>query len=152
MVGETGAAAGGLRVGWVEYAHLATTAGGGYVNFPGGTPREVRARYLLYDPLAAVLTAAARRPQMVLDVLAPPVSGPDTRTLGPSRRDTVRRVLATRVDGSLWAWVAARAQEAGPACLEALAPDVATAPTPPPPPPFPPQPPPPSPPPKQNPL
>ena len=127
MAGETGAAAGGLRVGWVEYAHLATTAGGGYVNFPGGTPREVRARYLLYDPLAAVLTAAARRPQMVLDVLAPPVSGADPSTLGPSRRDTVRRVLATRVDGSLWAWVAARAQEAGPACLEALAAAVAAA-------------------------
>ena len=127
MAGETGAAAGGLRVGWVEYAHLATTAGGGYVNFPEGTPREVRARYLLYDPLAAVLTAAARRPQMVLDVLAPPVSGPDTRTLGPSRRDTVRRVLATRVDGSLWAWGAARAQRSGTACLEALTAAVASA-------------------------
>jgi len=127
MAGETGATTGGLRVGWVEYARLTTTAGGGYSNFPEGTPREVRARYLLYDPLAAVLTAAARTPATVLDVLAPPVSGPDPRTLGPSRRDTVRRVLATRVDGSLWAWVAARAQKAGPACLEALAAAVASA-------------------------
>ncbi len=127
MVGETGAAAGGSRIGWVEYARLTTTAGGGYSNFPEDAPREVRARYLLYDPLAAVLTAAARTPATVLDVLAPPVSGPDPRTLGPSRRDTVRRVLATRVDGSLWAWVAARAQKAGPACLEALAAAVASA-------------------------
>ena len=127
MAGETGATTGGLRIGWVEYARLTTTAGGGYSNFPEGTPREVRARYLLYDPLAAVLTAAARTPATVLDVLAPPVSGPDPRTLGPSRRDTVRRVLATRVDGSLWAWVAARAQKAGPACLEALTAAVASA-------------------------
>ena len=127
MAGETGAAAGGLRVGWVEYAHLATTAGGGYVNFPGGTPREVRARYSSYDPLAAVLTATARRPQMVLDVLAPPVSGADPSTLGPSRRDTVRRVLATRVDVTTWEWVAARTQGSGPACLEALAAAVASA-------------------------
>ncbi|QQO76923.1 DUF6571 family protein [Actinomyces sp. HMT897] len=127
MAGETGATTGGLRVGWVEYARLTTTAGGGYSNFPEDAPREVRARYLLYDPLAAVLTAAARTPATVLDVLAPPVSGPDPRTLGPSRRDTVRRVLATRVDGSLWAWVAARAQKAGPACLEALAAAVASA-------------------------
>ena len=124
MAGET---AGGSRIGWVEYARLTTTAGGGYSNFPEDAPREVRARYLLYDPLAAVLTAAARRPQMVLDVLAPPVSGPDTRTLGPSRRDTVRRVLATRVDGSLWAWGAARAQRSGTACLEALTAAVASA-------------------------
>ena len=127
MAGETGATTGGLRIGWVEYARLTTTAGGGYSNFPEGTPREVRARYLLYDPLAAVLAAAARTPATVLDVLAPPVSGPDPRTLGPSRRDTVRRVLATRVDGSLWAWVAARAQKAGPACLEALTAAVASA-------------------------
>ena len=127
MAGETGATTGGLRVGWVEYARLTTTAGGGYVNFPEGTPQDVTTHRTSYDPLPAVLTAAARRPQMVLDVLAPPVSGPDTRTLGPSRRDTVRRVLATRVDGSLWAWVAARAQEAGPACLEALAVAVAAA-------------------------
>ena len=127
MAGETGAAAGGSRVGWVEYARLTTTAGGGYSNFPEDAPREVRARYSFYDPLAAVLTATARAPATVLDVLAPPVSGPDPRTLGPSRRDTVRRVLATRVDGSLWAWVAARAQKAGPACLEALAAAVASA-------------------------
>ena len=127
MAGETGAAAGGLRVGWVEYAHLATTAGGGYVNFPGGTPREVRARYSSYDPLAAVLTATARRPQMVLDVLAPLLPGADPSTLGPSRRDTVRRVLATRVDVTTWEWVAARTQRSGTACLEALAAAVAAA-------------------------
>ena len=127
MAGETGATTGGLRVGWVEYARLTTTAGGGYSNFPEDAPREVRARYLLYDPLAAVLTATARTPATVLDVLAPPVSGPDPRTLGPSRRDTVRRVLATRVDGSLWEWVSAHAQKAGPACLEALAAAVASA-------------------------
>ena len=127
MAGETGAAAGGLRVGWVEYAHLATTAGGGYVNFPGGTPREVRARYSSYDPLAAVLTATARRPQMVLDVLAPLLPGADPSTLGPSRRDTVRRVLATRVDVTTWEWVAARTQRSGTACLEALAAAVASA-------------------------
>ena len=71
MAGETGEAAGGSRIGWVEYARLTTTAGGGYVNFPEDAPREVRARYFLYDPLAAVLTAAARRPQTVLDVLEP---------------------------------------------------------------------------------
>ena len=59
MAGET---AGGSRVGWVEYARLTTTAGGGYSNFPEGTPREVRARYSSYDPLAAVLTATARAP------------------------------------------------------------------------------------------
>ena len=127
MAGETGAAAGGSRIGWVEYARLTTTAGGGYVNFPEGTPREVRARYSSYDPLAAVLTATARAPATVLDVLAPPVSGPDPRTLGPSRRDTVRRVLATRVDGSLWEWVSAHAQGSGPACLEALTAAVASA-------------------------
>ena len=127
MAGETGATTGGSRIGWVEYARLTTTAGGGYSNFPEDAPREVRARYSFYDPLAAVLTATARAPATVLDVLAPPVSGPDPRTLGPSRRDTVRRVLATRVDGSLWAWVAARAQKAGPACLEALAAAVASA-------------------------
>ncbi len=127
MAGETGATTGGSRVGWVEYARLTTTAGGGYSNFPGGTPREVRARYSFYDPLAAVLTAAARAPATVLDVLAPPVSGPDPRTLGPSRRDTVRRVLATRVEATTWEWVAARAQGSGPACLEALTAAVASA-------------------------
>ena len=127
MAGETGATTGGLRVGWVEYARLTTTAGGGYSNFPEGTPREVRARYLLYDPLAAVLTATARAPATVLDVLAPLLPGADPSTLGPSRRDTVRRVLATRVDGSLWEWVSARAQGSGPACLEALTAAVASA-------------------------
>ena len=127
MAGETGAAAGGSRIGWVEYARLTTTAGGGYSNFPEDAPREVRARYSSYDPLAAVLTATARTPATVLDVLAPPVSGPDPRTLGPSRRDTVRRVLATRVDGSLWEWVSAHAQGSGPACLEALTAAVASA-------------------------
>ena len=75
MAGETSATTGGLRMGWVEYARLTTTAGGGYVNFPEDAPREVRARYFLYDPLAAILTAAARRPQTVLDVLAPPLPG-----------------------------------------------------------------------------
>ena len=124
MAGET---AGGSRIGWVEYARLTTTAGGGYSNFPEGTPREVRARYLLYDPLAAVLTATARAPATVLDVLAPLLPGADPSTLGPSRRDTVRRVLATRVDGSLWEWVSARAQGSGPACLEALTAAVASA-------------------------
>ena len=127
MAGETGAAAGGLRVGWVEYARLTTTAGGGYSNFPEDAPREVRARYSSYDPLAAVLTATARAPATVLDVLAPLLPGADPSTLGPSRRDTVRRVLATRVDGSLWEWVSARAQGSGPACLEALTAAVASA-------------------------
>jgi hypothetical protein len=127
MAGETGAAAGGLRVGWVEYARLTTTAGGGYSNFPEDAPREVRARYSSYDPLAAVLTATARAPATVLDVLAPLLPGADPSTLGPSRRDTVRRVLATRVDATTWAWVSARAQGSGPACLEALTAAVASA-------------------------
>ena len=127
MAGETGATTGGSRVGWVEYARLTTTAGGGYSNFPEDTPREVRASYSFYDPLAAVLTAAVRAPATVLDVLAPSVSGPDPRTLGPSRRDTVRRVLATRVDATTWEWVSARTQGSGTACLEALAAAVASA-------------------------
>ena len=84
MAGETGATTGGSRVGWVEYARLATTAGGGYSNFPGGAPQEVRARYSSYDPLAAVLTATARTPTTVLDVLAPLLPGADPSTLGPS--------------------------------------------------------------------
>ena len=144
MAGET---AGGSRIGWVEYARLATTAGGGYPNFPGGTPREVRARYSSYDPLAAVLTAAARRPQTVLDVLAPLLPGADPSTLGPSGKgrrpngvDVYGGTAAPGpsgrnygnqpslwVDGSLWEWVAARAQGSGPACLEALTAAVASA-------------------------
>ena len=147
MAGETGATTGGLRVGWVEYARLTTTAGGGYANFPEGTPREVRARYLLYDPLAAVLTAAARRPQTVLDVLAPLLPGADPSTLGPSGKgrrpngvDVYGGTAAPGpsgrnygnqpslwVDGSLWEWVSARAQGSGPACLEALTAAVASA-------------------------
>ena len=144
MAGE---AAGGSRIGWVEYARLATTAGGGYSNFPGGTPREVRARYSSYDPLAAVLTAAARRPQTVLDVLAPLLPGADPSTLGPSGKgrrpngvDVYGGTAAPGpsgrnygnqpslwVDGSLWEWVSARAQGSGPACLEALTAAVASA-------------------------
>ena len=127
MAGETGATTGGSRIGWVEYARLTTTAGGGYSNFPEGAPQEVRARYSSYDPLAAVLTATARAPATVLDVLAPSLPGADPRTLGPSRRDTVRRVLATRVDATTWEWVSARAQGSGPACLEALTAAVASA-------------------------
>gem|GEM_PF-1069518 len=147
MAGETGAAAGGLRVGWVEYARLTTTAGGGYVNFPEGTPQDMTAHRASYDPLPAVLTATARRPQTVLDVLAPSLPGADPSTLGPSGRgrgphgvDAYRgaalgpsgRSYGDReqfpwVDGSLWEWVAARAQEAGPACLEALTATVASA-------------------------
>ncbi len=147
MVGETGAAAGGLRVGWVEYARLTTTAGGGYVNFPEGTPQDVTAHRASYDPLPAVLTAATRTPATVLDVLAPSLPGADPSTLGPSGRgrgphgvDAYRgaalgpsgRSYGDReqfpwVDGSLWAWVAARAQKAGPACLETLTAAVASA-------------------------
>ena len=147
MAGETGATTGGLRVGWVEYARLTTTAGGGYVNFLEGTPREVRARYLLYDPLAAVLTATARAPATVLDVLAPLLPGADPSTLGPSGKgrrpngvDVYGGTAAPGpsgrnygnqpflwVDGSLWEWVSARAQKAGPACLEALTAAVASA-------------------------
>ena len=124
MAGE---AAGGSRVGWVEYARLTTTAGGGYVNFPEGTPREVRARYLLYDPLAAVLTATARRPQTVLDVLAPPLPGPYLNTLGPSGKNYRDQEQFFQVDGSLWEWVSARTQRSGTACLEALTAAVASA-------------------------
>ena len=127
MAGETGATAGGSRIGWVEYARLTTTAGGGYSNFPGGAPREVRARYSSYDPLAAVLTAIARRPQTVLDVLAPPLPGADPSTLGPSGKNYKDRERFPWVDGSLWAWVAARTQRSGTACLEALTSAVASA-------------------------
>ncbi len=147
MAGETGAAAGGLRVGWVEYARLTTTAGGGYVNFPEGTPQDVTAHRASYDPLPAVLTAATRTPATVLDVLAPSLPGADPSTLGPSGRgrgphgvDAYRgavpgpsgRSYGDReqfpwVDGSLWGWVAARAQGSGPACLEALTAAVASA-------------------------
>ena len=127
MVGETGAAAGGLRVGWVEYARLTTTAGGGYVNFPEGTPQDVTAHRASYDPLAAVLTATARRPQTVLDVLAPSLPGADPSTLGPSGKNYKDRERFPWVDGSLWAWVAARAQRSGTACLEALTAAVASA-------------------------
>ena len=123
MAGE---AAGGSRVGWVEYARLTTTAGGGYVNFPEDAPREVRARYSSYGPLPAVLTAAARRPQTVLDVLAPPLPG---AALGPSPGEEYefRRGRATKVDATTWEWVSARTQESGTACLEALASAVASA-------------------------
>ena len=116
MAGE---AAGGSRIGWVEYARLTTTAGGGYVNFPEDAPREVRARYSSYDPLPAVLTATARRPQTVLDVLAPPLPG---AALGPSPGEEYefRQGRATKVDATTWEWVAARTQESGTACLEAL--------------------------------
>ena len=126
MAGETGATTGGLRVGWVEYARLTTTAGGGYSNFPGGAPREVRARYFLYDPLAAVLTAAARRPQTVLDVLAPPLPG---AAPGPSPGEEYefRRGRATKVDATTWEWASARTQRSGTACLEALTAAVASA-------------------------
>ncbi len=127
MAGETGAAAGGSRIGWVEYARLTTTAGGGYSNFPEDAPREVRARYSSYDPLAAVLTAIARRPQTVLDVLAPPLPGADPSTLGPSGKNYKDRERFPWVDGSLWAWVAARTQRSGTACLEALTSAVASA-------------------------
>ena len=126
MAGETGATTGGLRVGWVEYARLTTTAGGGYANFPEGTPREVRARYLLYDPLAAVLTAAARRPQTVLDILAPPLPG---AAPGPSPGEEYefRRGRATKVDATTWEWASARTQRSGTACLEALTAALASA-------------------------
>ena len=126
MTGETGAAAGGLRVGWVEYARLTTTAGGGYSNFPQGTPQDVTAHRASYDPLPAVLTATVRTPTTVLDILAPPLPGADPST-PPSEEDEFRRILATQVDGSLWEWVSARAQKAGPACLEALTAAVASA-------------------------
>ena len=123
MAGE---AAGGSRIGWVEYAHLTTTAGGGYSNFPEDAPREVRARYSSYDPLAAVLTATARRPQTVLDLLAPPLPG---AAPGPSPGEEYefRRGRATKVDATTWEWVSARTQESGTACLEALASAVASA-------------------------
>ena len=123
MAGE---AAGGSRVGWVEYARLTTTAGGGYVNFPEDAPREVRARYSSYGPLPAVLTAAARRPQTVLDVLAPPLPG---AALGPSPGEEYefRQGRATKVDATTWEWVSARTQESGTACLEALASAAASA-------------------------
>ena len=127
MAGETGAVAGGSRIGWVEYARLTTTAGDGYANFPEGTPQEVRARYSSYDPLAAVLTATARRPQTVLDVLAPPLPGADPSTLGPSGKNYKDRERFPWVDGSLWIWVAARTQRSGTACLEALTAAVASA-------------------------
>ena len=126
MTGETGAAAGGLRVGWVEYARLTTTAGGGYANFPEGKPQDVTAHRASYDPLPAVLTATVRTPTTVLDILAPPLPGADPST-PPSEEDEFRRILATQVDGSLWEWVSARAQKAGPACLEALTAAVASA-------------------------
>ena len=123
MAGE---AAGGSRVGWVEYARLTTTAGGGYVNFPEDAPREVRARYSSYGPLPAVLTAAARRPQTVLDVLAPPLPG---AALGPSPGEEYefRRGRATKVDATTWEWASARTQRSGTACLEALTAAVASA-------------------------
>ena len=126
MAGETSATTGGLRMGWVEYARLTTTAGGGYVNFPEDAPREVRARYFLYDPLAAILTAAARRPQTVLDVLAPPLPG---AAPGPSPGEEYefRRGRATKVDATTWKWMSARTQKAGPAYLEALTAAVASA-------------------------
>ena len=126
MTGETGAAAGDSQVGWVEYARLTTTAGGGYSNFPQGTPQDVTAHRASYDPLPAVLTAAARTPTTVLDILAPPLPGPDPST-PPSEEDEFRRILATQVDGSLWEWVSARTQESGTACLEALTAAVASA-------------------------
>ena len=123
MAGE---AAGGSRVGWVEYARLTTTAGGGYVNFPEDAPREVRARYSSYDPLAAVLTATARAPATVLDLLAPPLPG---AAPGPSPGEEYefRQGRATKVDATTWEWVSARAQESGTACLEALTAAVASA-------------------------
>ena len=111
MAGET---AGGSRIGWVEYARLTTTAGGGYSNFPEGTPQEVRARYSSYDPLPAVLTAATRTPATVLDVLAPPQDDRD------SQDQAGQHSSATKVDATTWEWVAARTQESGTACLEAL--------------------------------
>ena len=123
MTGET---AGGSRVGWVEYARLTATAGGGYSNFPEGTPQDMTTHRASYDPLPAVLTATARTPTTVLDILAPPLPGPDPST-PPSEEDEFRRILATQVDGSLWAWVAARTQKAGPAYLEALTAAVASA-------------------------
>ncbi|WP_314718841.1 DUF6571 family protein [uncultured Actinomyces sp.] len=123
MTGET---TGGSRVGWVEYARLTTTAGGGYSNFPEGTPQDMTTHRASYDPLPAVLTATARTPTTVLDILAPPLPGPDPST-PPSEEDEFRRILATQVDGSLWAWVAARTQKAGPAYLEALTAAVASA-------------------------
>ena len=126
MAGETGATAGGSRIGWVEYARLTTTAGGGYSNFPEDAPREVRARYSSYDPLAAVLTATARAPATVLDLLAPPLPG---AAPGPSPGEEYefRQGRATKVDATTWEWVSARAQESGTACLEALTAAVASA-------------------------
>ena len=118
MAGET---AGGLRVGWVEYAHLTTTAGGGYANFPEGKPQDVTAHRASYDPLPAVLTAATRTPATVLDVLAPPQDDRD------GQDQAGQHSSATKVDATTWEWVAARAQEAGPACLEALTAAVASA-------------------------
>ncbi|WP_129591444.1 hypothetical protein [Actinomyces sp. oral taxon 897] len=118
MAGET---AGGLRVGWVEYARLTTTAGGGYANFPEGKPQDVTAHRASYDPLPAVLTAATRTPATVLDVLAPPQDDRD------SQDQAGQHSSATKVDATTWEWVAARAQEAGPACLEALTAAVASA-------------------------
>ena len=118
MAGET---AGGSRIGWVEYARLTTTAGGGYSNFPEGTPQEVRARYSSYDPLPAVLTAATRTPATVLDVLAPPQDDRD------SQDQAGQHSSATKVDATTWKWVSARTQKAGPAYLEALTAAVASA-------------------------
>ena len=121
MAGETGATTGGSRVGWVEYARLTTTAGGGYSNFPEGSPQEVRARYSSYDPLPAVLTAATRTPATVLDVLAPPQDDRD------GQDQASQHSSATKVDATTWEWVVTRVQEAGPACLEALTAAVASA-------------------------
>ena len=118
MAGET---AGGSRIGWVEYARLTTTAGGGYSNFPEGTPQEVRARYSSYDPLPAVLTAATRTPATVLDVLAPPQDDRD------SQDQAGQHSSATKVDATTWKWMSARTQKAGPAYLEALTAAVASA-------------------------
>ena len=126
MAGETSATTGGSRVGWVEYARLTTTAGGGYVNFPQGTPQDVTAHRASYDPLPAVLTAAARTPTTVLDILAPPLPG---AALGPSPGEEYefRQGRATKVDATTWEWVSARTQESGTACLEALASAAASA-------------------------
>lgn len=97
--------------------------------------------------LAAVLTAVTRTPATVLDVLAPSLPGadpfPGTQREGPGA-SWRRRVQGAPpwgaqweelrgpgtvplVDGSYWAWVAARAQGSGPACLEALTAAVASA-------------------------
>ena len=117
------------------------------MNFPEGTPQDVTAHRASYDPLPAVLTATARRPQTVLDVLAPLLPGADPSTLGPSGKgrrpngvDVYGGTAAPGpsgrnygnqpslwVDGSLWEWVSARAQGSGPACLEALTAAVASA-------------------------